>query len=183
MKEDLTKKFACKISNMLMSKLIWYKHYQPFCDEIIDDLEKPPYWIIELSMVKYQPKAIEIVKKYIHSEPFIELDNEYMANQYIACLYLKYISREISWASFLFSSGEYADSCQSVKEPCEYFYELLTYYEDSDFNIEIEQQQKTKIYNKFCAEIDEVSPIYKSLKKFYVKYLQTAVAFRESGIS
>ncbi|MEC0183130.1 hypothetical protein P4H61_16715 [Paenibacillus peoriae] len=171
MKEILNKKSSCKISNMLMSKLIWYKHYQPFCDEIIEEQEKPPYWIIELSVVKFQPTAIEIVNKYIHSEPFIELDYGYMENQYIACLYLKYISREISWASFLFSSGQYADSYQSVKEHCEYFYGLLTKYEDSDFNTDVEQKQKREIYNKFSNEIDEINPIYKSFKEYYNKYL------------
>jgi hypothetical protein len=172
MKEDLNKKFACKISNMLTSKLIWYKHFHPFCDEIIGKLENPPYWIIELSIEKYQPKAIEIVNKYIYSEPFIELDIGYIADQYIACLYLKYISREISWASFLFSSGQYADSCQCVKEDCEYFYELLTIYEDSDFNIEVEEQQRKEIYNKFSLEIDELGPIYGSFKGYYKEYLQ-----------
>lgn len=171
MKEDLNKKFACKISNMLVSKLIWYKHYQPFCDEIIEELEKPPYWIIELCIVKYQPKAIEIVNNYIHSESFTELDFEYMANQYIACLYLKYRSREISWASFLFSSGQYADGCEGVKEHCEYFYELLTNYEDSDFNQEVEQSQKEEIYNKFSTEIEEINPLYTSFKRYYKKYL------------
>lgn len=179
MKVELNKKFACKLSNMLMCKLIWYKHFQPFCDEIIEERERPPYWIIELSVVKFQPTAIEIVHNYIHSEPFVELDYDYMANQYIGCLYLKYTSREISWASFLFSSGQYADSCQCVKEQCEYFYELLTNYEDSDFNLEVEQRQKEEIYSKFSAEIDEIRPIYMLFKSYYINYLQRQIKNNE----
>ncbi|MHA7966734.1 hypothetical protein ACX93W_21725 [Paenibacillus sp. CAU 1782] len=171
MNVELNKEFACQLSNMLMCKLIWYKHFHPFCDEIIEKQERPPYWIIELSMEKYQPRAIEIVNTYIYSEPFVELDYGHMANQYIACLYQKYLSREISWASFLFLSGEYADSCQNVREDCEYFYELLTDYEDSDFDPIIEKKQKSEIYNQFNAEIDEIGPIYLAFKEYYKNYL------------
>ncbi|AJS58816.1 hypothetical protein [Paenibacillus sp. IHBB 10380] len=171
MKIIVNKEFACKLSVMLDSKLIWYKHYQLFCDDIIQEYTKPPYWVIELSIVRFQAAAVDIVNKYIHSEPFLEINYGDLSDQYIACLYLKYVTREISWANFLFSSGQHSDSCQSVKESCEYFYELLNEYEDSDFNTELEQKQKNEIYVKFINEIDEIDLIYQMFKEYYQKFI------------
>jgi len=165
------KELACKLSIMLDSKLIWYKHYQLFCDDVILELTKPPYWIIELSIVRFQGSAIEIVNKYINSEPFIDYYNSELFDQYIACLYLKYDRREISWASFLLSSGQYADNCQSVKENCEYFYELLNEYEDSEFNIDLEYKQKEEIQNKFSEEIIEIKAIYDVFRDYYKQFI------------
>lgn len=61
MKFELNKQFARKIGIMLESRLIWYKHYFLFCDEIIEKMEKPPYWIIELATKKYIGDAVKIV--------------------------------------------------------------------------------------------------------------------------
>jgi len=88
MKIEPNKEFACKLGIMLGSKLIWYKHFQPFCDDIILEYTKPPYWIIELATVCYQGSAIEIVNKYIHFEPCITYYNSKHFDQYIACLYI-----------------------------------------------------------------------------------------------
>jgi len=176
---QLNKEFACKLSIMLESKLIWYKHFQLLCDEIIDKCTKPPYWIIELAAVRFQGSAIEIVNKYINSEPFINRYNSKLFNQYIACLYLKYNRREISWASFLSFSGEYADNCEAVKEPCEYFYDLLNKYEDSEFNIELEHKQKREIQSKFLDEIKEMQVVYEifkdSFRQFVIKEKNTSL--------
>lgn len=58
MKIEPDKELAGKLSIMLDSKLIWYKHFQLFCDEIIDEYQKPPYWIIELAMVRFQGSVV-----------------------------------------------------------------------------------------------------------------------------
>ncbi|MNI11634.1 hypothetical protein D3C73_647860 [compost metagenome] len=171
MKIEPTKDFACKLSIMLDSKLIWYKHFQLFCDDIILEYIKPPYWIIELATVRFQGSAIEIVNKYINSEPFIDFYNSELFNQYIACLYLKYDRREISWASFLFSSGQYADNCQAVKEPCKYFYDLLSEYEDSEFRIGLEYKQKEEIQNKFLKEIKEIQAVYDVFRDYFKQFI------------
>ncbi|WP_019639182.1 hypothetical protein [Paenibacillus fonticola] len=171
MKIEPNKEFACKLSIMLGSKLIRYKHFQLFCDDIILEYTKPPYWIIELATVRFQGSAIEIVNKYINSEPFIDFYNSHLFDQYIACLYIKYDRREISWASFLLESGQYADNCQSVKEPCEYFFDLLTKYEDSDFNIDLEYNQKAEIQNKFAMEIEEIQSIYDIFRGYYKQFI------------
>lgn len=142
-----------------------------FCDEIIDKYTKPPYWIIELATVRFQASAIEIVDKYINSDPFMDLYNSELFDQYIACLYLKYDRRELSWASFLFMSGEYADHCESVKESCEYFYDLLSEYENSEFNIELEYKQKEEIQSKFLKEIEEIQVLYEMFKDYFKQFV------------
>lgn len=172
MKIELTKEFACTLGVMLGSKLIWYKHFQLFCDDIILEYAKPPYWIIELAAVRYQGTAIEIVNKYIRSEPFITHYNSKHYDQYIACLYIKYARRELSWASLLLEAGQYADGCEAVKEPCEYFYELLTEYEAEEFDIELEHKQKEEIQDKFRIEIDEVQEIYDVFRVYFKQYIQ-----------
>ncbi|MFL0372888.1 hypothetical protein [Paenibacillus amylolyticus] len=171
MKIELNKEFACKLSIMLESQLIWYKHFQLFCDDIILEYTKPPYWIIELATARFQPSAIEIVHKYINSEPFIDVYKSKLFDQYIACLYLRYDRREISWANFLFSSGQYADGCQAVKEDCEYFYELLNEYENSEFDINIEYKQKEEIESKFNEEIKEIEVIYEIFKDYFKQFV------------
>lgn len=172
MKIEPNKEFACKLGIMLGSKLIWYKHFQPFCDDIILEYTKPPYWIIELATVRYQGSAIEIVNKYIHSEPCITYYNSKHFDQYIACLYIKYDRREISWASFLLESGQYADSCEAVKEPCEYFFDLLSQYEAEEFNIELEHKQREEIQNKFRDEILEMQAIYDVFREYFKQYIK-----------
>lgn len=64
---NIDKPFASHLSIMLESKLIWYKHYQLFCDDIIEEHAAPPYWIIELAVTRNQAHATEIVNQYIHS--------------------------------------------------------------------------------------------------------------------
>lgn len=172
MKIEPNKELAGKLSIMLDSKLIWYKHFQLFCDEIIDEYQKPPYWIIELAMVRFQGSAIEIVNKYLNSEPFFDFYKSDLSDQYIACLYLKYDRRELSWASFLMSSGEYADSNQAVKEPCEYFFDLLNEYEDSEFHMDLEYKQKEEIQNKFLQEIKEIQSVYDVFKGYYRQFVK-----------
>ncbi|MEI5906846.1 hypothetical protein WAK64_07210 [Bacillus spongiae] len=89
---ELTKQFATKLGIMVDSRLIYYKHYYKhyykFCDEIIEKMDNPPYWIIELATIKYIPEATKVINEYVLSEPFEKMPDFY--DFYIACLYLKY---------------------------------------------------------------------------------------------
>ncbi|MDT0121612.1 hypothetical protein Q9R46_03095 [Paenibacillus sp. RRE4] len=172
MKIEPTKEFACKLGIMLESKLIWYKHFHPFCDDVILEYEKPPYWIIELATVKYQGDAIGIVNRYIHSEPFVDEYLNSLHDHYIACLYMKYDRREISWASFLLGSGQYADHYQAVKVECEYFYELLNEYEAEEFDMELEHKQSEEIRDMFRNEIMEMQEIYDVFRNYFKQYIR-----------
>lgn len=94
---------------------------------------------------------------------------------------MKYERREISWASFLFAAGWYSDGTQRVKEPCEYFYELLNTYEDSDFHLELERSQQQEIFAKVKDEIDAIRPLYQMFKRYYKKYIENRTKERSYG--
>ncbi|MFD4820557.1 hypothetical protein [Peribacillus butanolivorans] len=52
-------------------------------------------------------------------------------------------------------AGEYADYAQAVKCDCEWFYEMLNVYEDSEFSKGIEKYQTKKVSEIFKVNITE----------------------------
>lgn len=167
---NLDKHFARKLLAMINSRLICYKHYFGFCDELIVTMEKPPYWIIELATIKYIPEAIKVINEYTNSEPFEGISSD-LYDFYIACLYIRYNRREISWATFLQNAGEYADGTQAVKCDCEWFYEMLNDYEDSDFSRRLERTQTKKVIEVFQINIDEAQELYRPFQLYFQKYV------------
>ncbi|WFD08778.1 hypothetical protein [Tepidibacter hydrothermalis] len=171
MEFNISKDFARKLGIMLDTGLINYKHYYLWCDEIIEKLDNPPYWIIELATTKFLPSAVAIVNKYVFSEPFEEFNNS--SGLYIACLFIKYETRQISWASFLFSAGNYKDGAGYWgKLDCEYFYYRLNEYEDSNYSVDIEKKQQVDIKNEFRSEIDEIYSHYNLFMPYFKKYVK-----------
>ncbi|WNR44415.1 hypothetical protein [Paenibacillus roseipurpureus] len=172
MKFELNKQFARKIGIMLESKLIWYKHYFLFCDEVIEKMEKPPFWIIELATKKYIGDAVKIVNTYAFSEPF-ETFPDSIYDFYLGCLFLRYERKELSWASFLKDSGDFADATQAVKHECEYFYYMHNDYEDSEYSIELEIKQAEIIKEEFKNELHELRGLYASFLDYFRKYVSS----------
>jgi hypothetical protein len=168
---ELNKHFARKLSVMVDSRLIWYKHYFKFCDEIIENMEDPPYWIIELATTKFIPDALKVINEYgFNSEPFEEIQSD-LCDFFIACLFLRYNRREISWATFLKKSGEFADVTQAVKCDCEWFYEMLNNYEDSDFSKGLEKTQIKKVNEVFRISIEEAQELYSPFQLYFHEYV------------
>ncbi|MBP1960830.1 hypothetical protein [Paenibacillus aceris] len=169
---ELNKQTTRKIGIMLKSRLIWYKHYFLFCDEIIENMDRPPYWIIELAEKKYIGDAVKIVNTYAFSEPF-ETYPDSLPDLYVGCLFIRYERKEISWASFLKESGDYADGegYFALKHDCEYFYHMLNEYEDNEFSIQLEQKQAEDIKEAFRNEIQEVRIIYNPFVEYFRKYV------------
>jgi hypothetical protein len=168
---NLNKSFAWKMGTMIEAGLISYKHYVLFCDEMINKLENPPYWIIELSLTKTQNDALRIVNEFAESEPF---ENHPELNDfYLACLFLRYKHREISWASFLFSAGNYSDGYPSSMH-CEYFYDLLNAYENFKYSQDIEEIQVIDVENLLQINISEAQVIYKVFEYYFDKYVSSS---------
>ncbi|MDQ0887816.1 hypothetical protein QFZ81_002904 [Paenibacillus sp. V4I9] len=168
---ELDKQFARKVAIMLKSRLIWYKHYFLFCDEVIEGMAKPPYWIIELADKKYIEDAIKIVNAYAFSEPF-EAFPDSLYDFYVACLFIKCERKQVSWASFLKEAGDFADGYQAVKHDCEFFYFMLNDFEDSEYAIDLELKQKEVIKNSFKNEIQDVHNFYAPFTTYFRKYVQ-----------
>lgn len=167
---DINKEFAHILGIMLEARLIWYKHYDLWCKEIIEQLNNPPVWITELSKVKYLPKAFRIVNDYAYSEPLEYLEKN-RSDLYVACLLLRYDRREISWATFLREAGDFTDGNDGGKETCGFFYKMLNQYEDSDYSVDVEQIQNLKVKNIFESDINEMVTYYELFKSYYKKYI------------
>ncbi|MEI5906873.1 hypothetical protein WAK64_07350 [Bacillus spongiae] len=118
-----------------------------------------------------------MINEYVYSEPFEEMPDLY--DFYIACLYLRYRRREVSWASFLWASGDYADGYQAVKCDCRWFYEMVTELEDSGFSIEREKLQVEIVTETFELEIKMAEEIYKPFHQYFREYILTNSKNRE----
>ncbi|ULO07662.1 hypothetical protein H1230_01920 [Paenibacillus sp. 19GGS1-52] len=170
MKMELNRQIARKIGIMLESHLIWYKHYYFFCDEVIENMDRPPYWIIELGTKKYLGDAVYIVNSYAFSEPF-EAFPDSLYDFHIGCLYLRYERKELSWASFLKESGDFADSYRAVKQDCQFFYYMLNDYQDSEYSLDLELKQAELVKKEFMNEIYEVQDMYTPFVDYFRKYM------------
>ncbi|WP_139997433.1 hypothetical protein [Paenibacillus paridis] len=171
---ELNKQFARKIGIMIESGLIWHKHYFLFCDELIEKLDKPPYWIIELAIAKYIGDAIEVVNTYAFSEPFENFSNS-LCDLYIGCLYIRYERRQLSWASFLTKSDDFADGSGyfALKKDADYFYSMLNDYEDNEYSIDLENKQAERVKQEFQNEISEVRNMYIPFIGYFREFVST----------
>ena len=124
MNKDIDKQTAKTLAIMIESRLIWYKHYYPWADNIILNESNVPSWILNLSSIKYIPDAVKSINEYVYSEPFEPFDEKKYSDQYVACLFLRFEIGAISWATFLLDAGQHADACYGRHE-CEYFFIML----------------------------------------------------------
>ena len=163
------RKLALRIVAMIESRLIWYKHYYGWADKIIMAMEKPPYWILEIATVKYYPQAAKIVREFVYSEPFETFDGEQYADEYVACLFLRYRHGAISWATFLDEAGKFTDA-HNGRLICEDFYDRLNILEDSEYSKHIEQSQRGEIEAEFAAPIATISNLYTGFLEYFRQY-------------
>jgi hypothetical protein len=161
---DLTKKNAGRLHTMVSTSLITYKHYIPWADALIAQLEKPPYWLLELSTVKYKGDAEKVLVEFVTSEPFEEQDASLHNRDHIASLFLRYERREISWATFLNEAGRFSD-CNQGEVPCEIFYELLNQFEDSDFDLSLERKQVAEVLGEYQKAVDSIRELYREIRQ------------------
>ncbi|MCL2677486.1 MAG: hypothetical protein FWE85_00350 [Clostridiales bacterium] len=171
MNYDLSKEFAAKLGVMLDASLINYKHYELWCDEIIENMDKPPYWIIELTLIKYLPDALYTVNCYALSEPFVDFSYLELHDFQIACKYIKYVKKHISWAEFLLSAGDYSDAYRGCRMDCGDFYSMHNQFEDSEYSKKVERTQSKEIANIFSKHIKEGEKYYEYFMKYFRQYV------------
>ena len=172
MQRDVTsKRFALRIATMIDARLIWYKHYYRWADQIIADLDAPPFWVIELATIKYCPDAVAAVNRFVFSEPFESFDFAERDDEHIACLLLRYQARAISWATFLSEAGEYSDT-NECRRDCEYFYELLNALEDKEYAYAEEVRQFGDLESELQAALAAMTPLYAMFKEYFREYVK-----------
>jgi hypothetical protein len=166
---SLSKAMAYRIEAMESAGLISYKHHIPWADGIIAQLEKPPHWILELATLKYIGDVQKALRGYIFSEPFEQMDKCEYYRDYLSSLILRYRRRELSWATFLKAAGRFTDCSEGGNHPCEYFFEMLNDFEDSDFNSALEEAQIKQVLTEYESAVQELLPLYQEFRRFYPK--------------
>jgi hypothetical protein len=128
------------ILEMIQSSLINYGYIQPWADELIMAGDLPPSWLCDLATKKYQGDLSTAVRKFVFSEPFERPPAE-LEKFAVACLWLRYERRELSWATFLRMAGDLLDSA-SGDWNCETLCHYLSVYEDDYFTPAAEEFTK-----------------------------------------
>lgn len=128
------------VLEMLQTSLIDCRYTQPWADALIVALDSPPSWLCDLAIRKYQGDQITAVREFVCSEPF-EADPTEMEKFAVACVWLRYERRELSWATFLRTAGELLDSANADWD-CETPYHYLNVYEDAYFTPDAEERTR-----------------------------------------
>ena len=128
------------ILEMLESDLVDSSYLHPWADGIIAGLESAPLWLGQLAMKKYKGDLAAALREYIFSEPF-EPWPEGLEKFHVACVWLRYERRELSWATFLRLAGEYLDAASGDWD-CETPYHYLNLHEDDYFTKDSEEETK-----------------------------------------
>jgi len=126
---------------MLESRLIDYSYIQPWADHLISKCEAPPVWLCDMAIKKYQGDQIKAIREFIFAEPF-ESEPVDMEKFHVACMWLRYERRELSWATYLLDVGNYLDAASGDWE-CETPYHFLNIHEDNYYSTESEDLTKS----------------------------------------
>jgi hypothetical protein len=133
------------ILEMIESGLIDFSYINPWADQIIEEEEKIPSWLCDLALKKYRGDLTNTLREYIFSEPFESCPPD-LEKFHLACLWLRYERREISWATFLENAGIYLDAANEDWD-CETPYHFLNIYKDAYFTEDSERDTKEKYLN------------------------------------
>lgn len=163
--DGLSKSFAHRLSAMIEAGLITYREFEPWTESLIVTMDRPPRWILDLTLTKYWPDAAAIVRRFAYSEPFETLAEAPWADDYVAAAYLRYERRELSWATFLRMAGEITDS-YGGKHVCEFFYEMLNEYERSEFATATEAEQRRLFLGDEGDNIASVRSTFEAVRRF-----------------
>ena len=160
---QIGRRFASRLIHMVDTSLVTYRYTIPWADNVIESMDSPPAWICELALTKYQTAISAIARGYLYTENFTAWNTPEERDDYhLACLYLRYIRNELSWAIFLKLAGEFTDTSDSQR-PCEYFYEMLNQLETAEFSKKLEMQQEEEVKRELGSVIESVRVDYEPL--------------------
>jgi hypothetical protein len=161
MSNALSKSFAQMLALAIDAECLTFRDYIPWADRVIAALDRPPVWICDLSIAKYRPEALRIVREFVLSEPFEEVTSR--PADYLGFLWIRYERREISWATFLRESGRYSD-CSSCAIECEVFYSLLNELEIAEFDGAVEHRQREEVRRLLGDALVRARAFYDAIK-------------------
>lgn len=166
------RQFGRRFVTLLDTHLIWYKHYYPWADAVIDSLDSPPLWVIEISTIKYLPDASSAVREFAYSQPFEEFDLINLSNEHVACMFRRQQTGATSWATFLSDAGCHVDGSDGRKD-CEYFFHMLNQLEDAEYNPQLLVDQRKHVHDDFADVIRQIGSVHDTFMTYIRHYVQT----------
>ena len=166
-----SRQFARRFVTLLDTDLICYKHYFPWADAVIAELDSPPLWVIEISTIKYLPDASSAVRAFAYSEPFEEFDLVNLSDEYVACMFLRQQTGATSWATFLLDAGCHVDGSDGRKD-CDYFFHMLNLLENSEYNEQVTVDQRTQVRDDFADVIRQISTVHETFMTYFRHHIQ-----------
>lgn len=163
------KRFAQRLSTMIDARLICYKHYFIWADELIAALPEPPQWLLEIAIIRYYPDAVAAINRFVQSDPCASSDN--IDNEHIACTFHRHRIGAISWASFLEAAGRYSDGAGDCRVDCEFFFDMLNDLTDANYGRDREKNQVQCVQSEFASEIESVGEMYSVFHDFFQRFV------------
>jgi hypothetical protein len=136
------------ILEMLDAELLDSRFTHPWAEQLIARLDSVPPWLGDLATQVNRRHQAEAIRQYLCSEPF-EAGPDGLEKFHVACLFLRYERRELSWATFLRLAGEHLDAVNGEWD-CETPYRWLNVYEDADFS----EGAEARTREEYLAEQD-----------------------------
>jgi len=170
----LTKSLAFRLSAMLDAELLSYRDYMPWADAIIDRLDHPPAWILDLAVTKLRSEAVRHTRHFAFCEPCdTRLSAMNCVDEFVASMYLHYERRGISWATLLARAGRDAEA-RGGRRDCEYFYARLNELEENDYSEEVERKQRDGVIADYGELIAAVREVYQAITIFRARASESA---------
>src|SRR5262249_41249834 len=145
-------RFAAHLGTLVDNDLLMFRDLVAWAQQTASQLDAPPIWLVAVATSSWKGEALQALRAA--SAPLA--DEEWPSTDVdIACLYLQYARRELSWATFLREAGVLADARPS-RDDCEYFYDLLNDLEISGFLIDVEREQTARFEHRYRNVVELV---------------------------
>lgn len=162
---DTSPLFAYKLSVLIESGLIDYKTYYPWSEAVIEALDEPPLWIIDISLEKQSSKAANIIKSQVVSPNMHSLLDFNFKDFFASCYYIMAESGKLSWGDFLLRAGICAPHGPESTVAVDEFYAAFEEYNQSHKSEKVMKRQIEEIQKKLQPSIDDVRDTLNKLEK------------------
>jgi hypothetical protein len=165
-----SKHFIWRVATMVDAKLIWFEHFVPWAEDLIDRVDVAPLWLLNLVGTTNQAEAHRLLLDHVNAPPFEKFSEREQSDEYVACLCLRYERREISFATLLQEAGERVDGAPSSLD-CEEVFEWLTTLRHTSFSPRVEEVLRASLGKRLDSVIEEVRPVYSMFQGYFQSYV------------
>ena len=153
------KRFAFLVSTLIDTQLIGFKHFQQWADEVIAVLPEPTSWVLDLAIIRDSNEAVSAVDRFVYSDPPELVSNSGGCDEFVACMFHRYRSGTISWATFLRCSGRHLDGPRTGRVDYSFFTSMLDVLSDANYASDVEMLQVQRVACEYESEIETVRKV------------------------